>query len=530
MTDFDRSLILIVGAQRSGTTWVQRLLASHPAIAGGQESHLFSGYLGALWQRWQDEQSHRTAGGRTIGLGCYLTEDELLEEMRGLAERILGRVRQSKPGATFIVEKTPDHGMHLPLIHKLFPDATVIHVLRDGRDVVDSMLAAAGTSWGHTWTAATAAEAAYRWRHWVRTIQCDLRLFRRHCEIRYEDLISNGNAALAGLFDFLGLPSANVASILERWNFAACKINSPEDSLIVHDRMRGGKLEPNGFHRSGRAGAWREALTPEQQQAVLDQAGSLLQELGYTEASPATPAPAPAPHEMVSLTSRADLLWRIPKNIEVIQSTNAQMLPRERLYLYSTVLALAPERCLEIGVCEGGSTRLVHAALGDLGRGTLVSVDPCLQISQELKDTLSNRVTFIKGSSPQVLTEAKDRAGGSFDFVLVDGDHTYRGVREDLRGVVEVCRPGAVILAHDAYFQEVSAAIDDALRSRLPLADAGIMSTTCHPMRQNGRVSHWGGFRLLVRTDITSKSGTAGLVRRLGKKLASFLRPKLAPR
>src|SRR5947208_10995760 len=45
--------VFIVGAQRSGTTWLQRLLASHPAIAGGQESHLFSGYLAPLWQRWR---------------------------------------------------------------------------------------------------------------------------------------------------------------------------------------------------------------------------------------------------------------------------------------------------------------------------------------------------------------------------------------------------------------------------------------------------------------------------------------------
>ena len=57
MKDLDQSLVLIVGAQRSGTTWVQRLLASHPAIVSGQESHLFSSYLGPMWQRWHCSSS-----------------------------------------------------------------------------------------------------------------------------------------------------------------------------------------------------------------------------------------------------------------------------------------------------------------------------------------------------------------------------------------------------------------------------------------------------------------------------------------
>jgi hypothetical protein len=49
------------------------------------------------------------------------------------------------------------------------------------------------------------------------------------------------------------------------------------------------------------------------------------------------------------------------------------MLQRERLYLYATILALAPERCLEIGVSQGGSTRIIHATLQDLSRGRPVA-------------------------------------------------------------------------------------------------------------------------------------------------------------
>src|SRR5258707_1139069 len=82
MSLLDRSPVFIVGAQRSGTSWVQRMLCAHPHIVGGQESHLFSGYLAPLWQRWNTERDLRDGGSRTIGLACYLTEDELAEECR----------------------------------------------------------------------------------------------------------------------------------------------------------------------------------------------------------------------------------------------------------------------------------------------------------------------------------------------------------------------------------------------------------------------------------------------------------------
>src|SRR5262249_30900513 len=163
----------------------------------GQESHLFSGSLGPLWQRWQEERAHREAGGRTIGLACYLTEDEFLAELRGLAVRALGRIADARPGAKFLVEKTPDHGLHLPLIHALFPDAAVVHLLRDGRDVAASLCAARLRPWGRAWASATVDEAATRWCHWVTAIEKGLALSGRTLTVRYEELVEDGPVALA---------------------------------------------------------------------------------------------------------------------------------------------------------------------------------------------------------------------------------------------------------------------------------------------------------------------------------------------
>src|SRR5262249_13054973 len=263
------AFVFIVGAQRSGTTWLQRLLASHPSIAGGQESPLFSGYLAPLGQRWQEEHPYRAGGGRTIGLGCYLDEDEFVEELRGLVRRVLGRLLQAKPGASLVVEKTPDHALHLPLLHRLFPDAAVLHLLRDGRDVVASMLHAKLTEWGRDWGPKSAAEAAKRWVSYVRTIQNDLPLFARSRTLRFEELSATPVEVLSGLFDFLGLPlpSDQVQAICRRWDFHASEPG--EDSLVVRGGTQAGSFEPQGFQRDGRVGNGRESLALGAQSVVL---------------------------------------------------------------------------------------------------------------------------------------------------------------------------------------------------------------------------------------------------------------------
>ncbi len=205
MFDFDRSLILVFGAQGSGTTRLQQVLASHSLIAAGQESQLFSGYLGPWWQRWQDEQRLEKDGSRTSGLGCYLNEEELLEEMRILTRRILGRVRYLKPAAELIVETTPDHGLQLPLIHALFPDATVIHVVREGQDQS------------------------------LEAIRRDAKLFRRHHEIRYENLIDNDSQCIAEVFDFLGFPLSGNGDVN---NFRAWAIGRTQGDFGARAKRR----------------------------------------------------------------------------------------------------------------------------------------------------------------------------------------------------------------------------------------------------------------------------------------------------
>jgi predicted O-methyltransferase YrrM len=204
------------------------------------------------------------------------------------------------------------------------------------------------------------------------------------------------------------------------------------------------------------------------------------------------------------------LLWSEPARLgpKLLPTDLACLLPREQLLLYSLVFAWAPERCLEIGVLRGGGTRIIHAALSDLGRGVVVGLDPDPKLEVDWS-VIADRAVLLRGKSPGDLERARDRAGGPFEFVFVDGDHSAVGVLHDLTGLVRVTEPGAIVLLHDAYFAEVERAIVAARRARLPYVEGPMLSRTPCPVTRpcegtdpvTGNLAIWGGMRLLTRVD-----------------------------
>src|SRR5699024_3661196 len=97
--------VFIIGAPRSGTTWLQLLLSQHPAVATCNETHLFSGFLTAAVKTWTQQKESE----RKIGLHTIFTDDEFYGEIQRLAHRVLERMRSGKPSAQIVLEKTPAH-------------------------------------------------------------------------------------------------------------------------------------------------------------------------------------------------------------------------------------------------------------------------------------------------------------------------------------------------------------------------------------------------------------------------------------
>ncbi|HUK20026.1 MAG TPA: sulfotransferase [Gemmatimonadales bacterium] len=106
--------------------------------------------------------------------------------------------RRYKPGATRWGDKTPGNTQVLSDLREIFPDLRVIHMLRDGRDVVESFL--------RRKTPPTLEAAA---RHWLRSVG-DARHFgaafpSQFLEVRYEDLVREPVVAIKGITKFLDL-------------------------------------------------------------------------------------------------------------------------------------------------------------------------------------------------------------------------------------------------------------------------------------------------------------------------------------
>jgi hypothetical protein len=277
----------VVGCPRSGTTWVQRLLASHPAVRTGQESDVFDIYIGPQLQAWRRELEVSSSGRGGVGLGCYFRDDEFVRILKSYALELLRpMVGPLQPGELF-VEKTPSHALFIPQIVELFPRARFIHVLRDARDTVASLLSAA-QSWGRGWAPRSARQAAGMWVQHVRAAASAGRQLDpcQVCEVRYEKLHLDTGGELRRLAEWLAL-EWDAADLLR-----AVDANQPEVA-----RGGGGTAiplggafaevsgpvvqEPAGFVRRAQAGGWRQDLSLPQRLWVWKIAHQEMARQGY---------------------------------------------------------------------------------------------------------------------------------------------------------------------------------------------------------------------------------------------------------
>ena len=268
--------VLIVGCPRSGTSWLQLLLAQHRAIATTQETHLFNNYLSVLEQTWQ----RFPAVDPNIGMRRLLSDDEFYQLCAEFAKAVLGRIADGNPNAEVVLEKTPGHVRHGPLILRLVPDMYFLHIVRDPRSVVSSLCAAA-QSWARgQWASTNVARNAQIWRSDV-TLGRELgTLTPRYREVRYEDLLGeHGPGTLASLLAWLDLP---VNDDFAPSAFAACQI----------DRLRAGgegvrnfdtlsRSQPN-FFRKGQVNSWKEDLSPSAIRVIEYMNRDLMEIYGYT--------------------------------------------------------------------------------------------------------------------------------------------------------------------------------------------------------------------------------------------------------
>lgn len=199
-------------------------------------------------------------------------------------------------------------------------------------------------------------------------------------------------------------------------------------------------------------------------------------------------------HDVTPFASEFDI-----DALDVIRWAPVWMTRAERLLLYTLAFTLRPSRYLEIGTFKGGSALLVNAAMGALGSdGRIVCVDPQPQITPEHWARLEGRASLITGYSPDVLPQAVEVAGGPFDFVLIDGDHTYKGVLRDAEGVLPYVTDRAYLLFHDSHFVDVTRGLNDFARKNADqIVDFGSLTREVTYQETDQGSLRWGGLRLM---------------------------------
>jgi hypothetical protein len=257
---FANRTVFVLGGRRSGTTWLSQLLLSHPDLGGIEafehegdavpvEPLVFSA-LGDLWAN-----AHRPDHD---GLLTCLDRPAIAGALRAFCDRMFGAaVEHHAPGATWYVDKTPDNIDRLTIMAGVYPDAWFVNIVRDGRDVVRSLLAAPFSDITKVDDAAA---------DWVRVVRDALGYswrLERFREIRYEQLLLDPVGEASGILEWFGLPVTD-------------EVRAELGERAGRPVARLGDKTPPG------AGRWRE-LDPEDLAVIYDIAGDLLAELGYLD-------------------------------------------------------------------------------------------------------------------------------------------------------------------------------------------------------------------------------------------------------
>ncbi len=200
----------IVGCPRSGTTMVQQALNRHSRIAIPPETKYFFSFLGHS-RRQQLKHIERLDADLGIRLPRPTTRIHTPADAIAYYEELarLYVARLDKHTTTAFGEKTPEHTGHLPRIRKLFPDARIIVLERDGRDVAASL--------SHMpWMSHDLYVNFTVWLYYHHVVRAARnRGLAGLYFVRYEDIVANPEKEFRALLDFLELPYEPV--VAEGW-------------------------------------------------------------------------------------------------------------------------------------------------------------------------------------------------------------------------------------------------------------------------------------------------------------------------
>ena len=189
--------IFILGMPRSGTSLLEQVLATLPGIHGAGEI------------TWLPDILHAAAAD--FGDGDYRFPETLEagsnEALLQLGRRYIERIRELAPQASHVVDKLPDNFQYIGLIHLMFPNARIVHSMRDPMDSCFSCFSRLFIADNLGYTYDLGAVGRY-WvsyhelmQHWHAALPPG-----RILDVSYEQMVGDFENQARRLVGYLGLP------------------------------------------------------------------------------------------------------------------------------------------------------------------------------------------------------------------------------------------------------------------------------------------------------------------------------------
>jgi hypothetical protein len=243
--------VFLLSLQRSGSTLVQRMLASHPQVATVSEPWILVPLLYTLRRRGVNaEYGHRATVSAIDEFMQELPDGRTtyLDELRRMTVRLYRQA--AGPGPTHFLDKTPRYALVVDELVETFPDATFIVLWRNPLAVVASII----ETWGHgSWNLDEDKVDVYTGL--TRLVDGYERNADRMHAIRYEDLLDDPASVTAGMFAHIGIDPRDDAAV----EFAGVELRGKMRDPVGVDRYREVSAEPLAKWRSTLDNPFRKA-------------------------------------------------------------------------------------------------------------------------------------------------------------------------------------------------------------------------------------------------------------------------------
>jgi hypothetical protein len=263
------SPVFVIGSPRSGTTVLARSLAQHSELWASGESyvlfHLFgpANFAGRAFDRAMEVPGPRWLRREEVSRGEFLA-------YLGTG---INALMTNRSGGRRWVDHTPVYTLIADRLAEIFQGASFVHILRDGREVVHSML-----NFANSLRDPEGARFVDRRVGWATDMRGACDAWRAHVEaamafcdqhtnqatvVRYEDLVAAPQETFQGIHRFLEIPDEEGPSRV----LASERINS---SFSGRPRLSGSEL-------------W-ESWEQEQRRTFAEAAGPTMLRCGYSTA------------------------------------------------------------------------------------------------------------------------------------------------------------------------------------------------------------------------------------------------------